>query len=81
MNPKIKNASRAKIIQDETAPIEREVLAQAIVNISSSFARLLKFGLNRRAITVLIAYDTKMGIGQIENVLDSLERLAQNYTR
>lgn len=69
-----------KIIQDETAPVEREVLAQAIIHISNSFTRLLKSGMNKRAIIILIAYDTKLGIGQIENVLGSLERLAINYT-
>jgi len=69
-----------KVVQDETAPVEREVLARAIVNISNSFTRLLKSGMNKRAVTILIAYDTKLGIGQIENVLGSLERLAQNYT-
>jgi hypothetical protein len=70
-----------KIVQDETAPVEREVLAQDIVSISKSFDKLLRSGLNKRAIIVLIAYDTKLGIGQIENVLGSLESLAKNYTR
>lgn len=62
-------------------PVTKEVLAQAIVNISKSFDRLLKSGLNKRAIIILIAHDTKLGIGQIENVLGSLERLAYNYAR
>lgn len=69
-----------KIIQDPETPVEREVLAQAIVNISKSFERLLRSGVNRRAVVILIAYDTKLGIGQIENILGSLDRLAQNYT-
>lgn len=69
-----------KIIQEESTPVEREVLAQAIVNISKSFDKLLRSGLNKRAVVILIAYDTKLGIGQIENVLGSLDRLAQNYT-
>lgn len=66
--------------QDDLVPVEREVLAQAIVNISKSFDRLIKSGLNRRAIIILIASETKLGLGQIENVLCSLERLAHNYT-
>lgn len=70
-----------KVVQDISAPVEREVLAQSIVNISRSFEKLTASGLNRRAVTILIAYDTKLGIGQIENVLGSLDTLAQNYTR
>lgn len=69
-----------KVKQDEQSPIEVEVLAQAIVSISTSMKRLLKSGMNRKAIVVLIAHDTKLGHGQIENVLGSLERLAQTYT-
>lgn len=68
------------IVQDADMPVETKILAQAIVNISNNFSRLTRSGLNRRAITILIAYDTKLGIGQIENVLGSLDRLAENYT-
>lgn len=70
-----------KIIQDPTAPVEREVLAQAIVNISKSFTKLTQSGLNRRAIIALISDDTRFTKGTINDVLTSLESLAKNYTR
>ena len=69
-----------KVKQQDENPIEHEVLAQSIVSISASFKKLLKSGLNRKAIVVLIAHDAKMGHGQIESVLRSLDRLAEEYT-
>ena len=71
----------AKVVQDPDAPVDQEVLAQAIVNISSSFKKLLKSGLNRRAVIALVANDTGLGRGTIGCVLDSIENLAKNYTR
>jgi hypothetical protein len=71
----------AKVVQDAEAPVEREVLAQAIVDISISCKKLLKSGLNRKAIVALVNDDTKLGKGLVETVLLSLENLAKNYTR
>lgn len=73
-------SGRIHVTQVDDNPIEVEVLAQSIVSMSASLKRLTKSGLNRKAIVVLVAHDTKLGHGQIENVLGSLERLAQTYT-
>lgn len=57
-----------------------KVLANAIVEISSSFKRLLASGLNRNAIVVLLQSDTGLSKKQINYVLDSLLQLATRYT-
>jgi hypothetical protein len=72
--------TKAKIVQDEEAPVEREVLATAIVSISDAVKRLYDGGLNRRAVVALIADDTKLGKGTISAVLDSLLELRKTYT-
>lgn len=73
--------AEVKVIQDDAVPVAKEILAQAIVNISNSFSRLTRSGLNRRAIVVLICSDTGYGKGTIEAVLASLDSLAAKYTK
>lgn len=70
-----------KVIQNDEKPIEREVLAEAIVRIGDAMKRLNASGLNRRAIIALINDDTKMGKGTIECVLDSLSTLSSTYCK
>lgn len=70
-----------KVVQDPEKPVEKEVLAEAIIKISKSFGQLLSSGLNRKAIIALIQYDTKLGYGVIEALLRSLETLAESFTR
>lgn len=77
----LKHYGSVTIAQDPENPVKREILAQSIVDISTSFNKLTRSGLNRRAIVVLIADDTKFSKGAIEAVLKSLDSLAQNYTR
>ena len=74
-------SKQVRVVQDPEIPIEREVLAQAVIDISSSFTKLTRSGLNRRAIVALIADDTKFGKGVIEDILRSLDGLAKNYTK
>jgi hypothetical protein len=70
----------AKVVQDEV-PVEKEVLATAIVAISDAVQKLYKSGLNRRAVVALIADDTKLGKGTIDTVLSSLLDLRKTYTK
>lgn len=58
-----------------------ETLAEAIKAISKGLRRLESSGLNRRAITVLVAHHSKVSHRNIEKVLDSLDKLAATYTR
>src|SRR5271170_1065210 len=74
-------AKAAKVVQSEEAPVEKEVLATAIVSISDTVKKLYDSGLNRRAVVALIADDTKLGKGTIEAVRDSLVDLCKAYTR
>lgn len=67
--------------QDPDAPVEKPVLAQAIVDISRAMNRLSDSGLNRRAIVALVYDSTKLPKGTIEIVLNSLDRLARDYCK
>jgi hypothetical protein len=71
----------AKVVQDEEAPVEKPVLATAIVQISDAMKKLEKSGLNRKGVIALINDDTKLGKGIIETVLLSLGNLAKAYTK
>ena len=73
--------AKVKIAQSPDAPVEKEVLAEAIVSISSSMSKLLASGMNRRAVVTLIAYDTGVSRTHIDAVLNSLESLKHNYCR
>jgi len=70
-----------KVVQKDDAPVEKEVLATAIVSISDAVEKLYKTGLNRKAVVALIADDTKLGKGTIETVLSSLLDLRKTYTK
>lgn len=73
---------RRKIVLDqaEDEPVERHVLATAIVKISEAADALKKSGLNQRAVVVLLADKTKIAKGTIEDVLDGLADLRSDYT-
>lgn len=64
-----------------TPPESKEILAEAIIRISESFAKLSASGLNRDAIMVLIHDQTKISKRDIKLVLDSLTRLRGWYCR
>ena len=61
-------------------PPEQKDLSQAIVKISDAMNSLLKSGLNRDAITVLLNHSTKVGITDIKAVLNGLDKLKSQYT-
>lgn len=78
-----------KIHQDPAAPVEKSLLASAIIDISNAMKKLTASGLNRRAIVILTHHNckasghppTKVGQRDIEAVFKSLESLAKTYTR
>ncbi len=70
-----------KVKQDADKPVEREVLAAAIVKISEGMQKLLRSGLNREAIVVLLRHSTGCGKADVEAVLEGLESLARDYAR
>ncbi len=73
--------ANVKVKQDPEAPVAREVLAEVIVKISDGVTKLLKSGLNRRAIVTLLRDSTGCNRSEIEAVLEGLETLARDYTR
>lgn len=68
-----------KVKQNPDKPIEKEVLAESIVKISSAFKALQKSGLNEKAIIVLVHDQTKLPKRDIQLVIDSLAELQQAY--
>ena len=58
-----------------------ETLAANIKAISASMQKLLKSGLNRKAIEILLVHETRLGRGTIQSVLNSLDDLAKKYTK
>lgn len=68
-----------KVVQSEP-PVEKEVLAAAIVNISGAITALNKSGLNRTAIEVLLAHETKISRRDIHIILDAMKTLRSRYT-
>jgi hypothetical protein len=71
--------SRLNVEQGEK-PVDRKVLAEAIVNISRAFLALRSTGLNRKAIVLLVSHSAKVRQMDVEAVLDSLENLRREYT-
>ncbi len=73
--------SRVNVQQDENAFVEKNILAQAIVDISKAAQALARGGLNRKAIVVLVAHRSKVSQRQCEEVLDALRDLEREYTK
>lgn len=65
---------------DATPDISPENLADNIKAISFAMNRLLKSGLNRKAIMVLVSHETGISQRQISAVVDSLQELQRRYT-
>lgn len=69
------------VTQDATAPVEKAILAQAIVDMSKAAQRLSASGLNKKSVAVLIHYHSKVPLRDVEIVLDNLRWLEQNCTK
>ena len=59
-------AESITVTQDPNRPVEREILAQAILRIADAAKQLAKSGLNRRAIVVLLRDATRVSKENIE---------------
>ncbi len=76
-----KQPEKVKIAQGEP-PVEREVLADAIVKLSAAVQRLDRSsGLNRQAIVILLQAETKQPRAVIESVLDAAANLQRRYCK
>jgi hypothetical protein len=68
-------------VKKSDPPESKEVLATAITKISDGFDAMLKSGLNKKAIIILIQAETKLPQRDIRLVLDALPRLKGWYCR
>jgi len=68
-------------VKKSDQPESTEILAKAIVNIGKASNALLKSGLNKKAIIILIQAETKLSRHNIELVLDSLPQLERWYCK
>ena len=73
-------SKRVKIVKSDP-PESVEILAEAIVNIGAASNKLLKTGINKRAIIILIHDMTKLPKGTIKQVLESLPQLERWYCK
>lgn len=72
-------ANKVVVNQDEDAPVERPVLAQAIVDISKAAQKLADSGLNQRAIRLLVADQSGVPMTTVGYVLNALVVLESVY--
>jgi len=70
---------RIEVEQDPEQPVVTKVLAQAILDISSAAKKLAASGLNRKAIVALLRDSSGQPKYVVEQVLDALEQLAEDY--
>ena len=75
-----KNKNVITVQQNPEAPVETKVMAQTIVDISTSVKRLLAGGLNKRAIVILLSHSTNLYQSQVEKVLNGLENMKKDFT-
>ena len=68
-------------VKKSDPPETVEILAEAVIRISSGFTRLKESGLNYKAIVILIQAETKISRRDIEAVLNALPRLSGWYCR
>lgn len=71
-------SGRIRVTQGEE-PVEKEVLAEAIVRIGAAAQALRQSGLNRRGVIVLLQAKTHLSRETITTVLDGLEDLKRDY--
>ena len=74
MKPKLK-------VTQEDPPIEKEVLARAIVQISDGVKKLYESGLNKNGVVALLKDKTGHTKATITAILDGLAELKSHYCR
>lgn len=72
-------ANEKLTVVPEDATVAAEQLADAIRKISDGTQAMLKAGLNRRALCVLLKDSTGVGIAEIKKVLEGLSDLSAAY--
>ena len=71
-----------QVVDDPDNQVPRQVLAQAILDISESMKELIQSGMNERAIIVLVRDSITgrtLGKREIKAVFDALKNLRRHY--
>ncbi len=76
-----KPTGKVEVEQDQDEPVSSPVLADAIVRIADAMHQLLRSGLNRKAIEVLVRHKSGVKGEDIAKVLDALTQLRDDYCR
>lgn len=74
-------AIKTKVKLDEENPEPMEIVAKAIIDISSAIKKMDAGRLKRRAVVLLIQDQTKLPINHIERVLNAIGDLEKDYVR
>lgn len=74
-------AKNIEVKLNEEQPESTEIIAASIIKISDGFSRLLRSGLNERALLVLIKDHTGVAMHEVKKVMDCLPRLKEIYCR
>lgn len=70
-----------RVKQDPEKPVEKEVLAEAVVRIGEAYEALRRSGVNHRGVIVLLHDYTKVSKRTIEDVLEGLADLRKVYCK
>jgi phenylpyruvate tautomerase PptA (4-oxalocrotonate tautomerase family) len=73
-------SKNVKVTQSDP-PVEKAVLAEAIVALGEAVQKLDRSGLNRKAIVILLQDITKLPRTTIEIVLDAIPKLRSTYCK
>jgi hypothetical protein len=73
--------ARSPDIVMSDSPEPPEVLAAAILRISDGFDALLKSGLNRNAVAVLLVHATRVSRRDVDKILDAIKNMKRDYCR
>jgi hypothetical protein len=77
---KLERHRAVKVTQDPDAPVERAVLADAIVRISRAFQRLsTEGGLTQQAVEVLVQHLSGVRVTDVRAVLKAIRQLEQEF--
>lgn len=75
----IKNTKAVKIEQDEENPVPHKIMVQALIELHSAATNLLKSGIIRTDLVVLLRDRCNVSKEDIARVLYAIELLGKNY--
>ena len=75
-----KEATKVSVVTNDP-PIDKEVLAEAIVRLGQEIGKLNSSRLNRDAIVILLQHHTKLPQRDIRAILDAIPQLQKAYLK